>query len=251
MTFSLFNEAARSREEFYEVLAYIPNLTYGSGKSNTKHSRDKLQDEHKCLNLVTEQIKHLASGFQAFVLGKQVTIKPWIHFILGDTSGHNNIVGQFNSSSAACPYRDCKCTLAQLCDSRPNCSLITLSEYSLYKQEKTLQHLSLHDVDNTFIDLPFGDLVHGVFGCVPAEMLHVTGNGIMQYMLGVVNNIIGSGNNKQKNLHRLDTLHQNMVRESLTQSERDMPRMSDRNGVTDGTKMSGEWMVHSKDAFDV
>jgi len=44
-------------------------------------------------------------------------------------------------------------------------------------------------------------------------------------------------------MHLLDTLHQNMVRESLTQSERDMPRMSDRNGVTDGTKMSASERV--------
>jgi hypothetical protein len=114
MTFSFFNEAARSRDGCYEVLAYIPNLTYGSGKSNPKYSRDKLQDEHKCLKLVTDQIKHLAPGFEAVVMGKTVLVKPWIHFISRDTSVHNNIVGQFNSSNAACPYRDCKCTLAQL-----------------------------------------------------------------------------------------------------------------------------------------
>jgi hypothetical protein len=62
-------------------------------------------------------------------------------------------------------------------------------------------------------------------------------------MLGVVNDVIGSGSNKQLNLHLLDTLHQNMVRDALTQSERDMPRMSDRNGVTDGTKMSASERV--------
>jgi len=50
MTFSFFNEAARCCDKFYEVLAYIPNLSYGSGKSNPKQSRDKLADEHKCLN---------------------------------------------------------------------------------------------------------------------------------------------------------------------------------------------------------
>ena len=33
-------------------------------------------------------------------------------------------------------------------------------------------------------------------------------------------------------------LHQNLVAESLKQSERDMPRMFLRNSVTDGTKMT-------------
>jgi hypothetical protein len=243
MTFSFFNEHARSRDEFYEVLAYIPNLSYGSGKSNTKLPRDKLQDEHKCLKLITDQLRQLASGFEAVVLGKQVTIKPWIHFIAGDTSGHNNIVGQFNSSSASFPYRDCMCTKSQLCNPVPQCALIKLSDYACHKQNTSLHQMSLHDINNSFIDLPFGDPVHGVFGCVPAEMLHVSGNGIMQYILDVINSIIGLGKNKQMSLHLLDTLHQNMVRDALLQSERDMPRMSDRNGVTDGTKMSASERV--------
>jgi len=106
-----------------------------------------------------------------------------------------------------------------------------------------LHMLSLHSIKNRFIDLPFGDLEHGIFGCVPAEMLHVSGNGIMQYMLESVNQIIGSGTDKKLTLHQLDTLHQNMVRDALSQSERDMPRMSDRNGIMDGTKMSASERV--------
>ena len=172
-----------------------------------------------------------------------MTIKPWIHFILGDTSGHNNLCGQYNSSSATFPYRDCKCSQAQLCDSVPNCSLITLAEYASHKQQDTLHMLSLHSINNRFIELPFGDLKHGIFGCVPAEMLHVSGNGIMQYMLESVNQIIGSGTDKKLTLHQLDNLHQNMVRDTLSQSERDMQRMSDRNGITDGTKMSASERV--------
>jgi hypothetical protein len=38
-------------------------------------------------------------------------------------------------------------------------------------------------------------------------------------------------------------LHQNLVVESLKQSERDIPRMSLRNGVTDGTKMTASERV--------
>lgn len=104
MTFSFFNESARCNDDFYGVLGYIPNLTYGSGKSNTKAPCDKLQDGHRCLQLIADQICDLSKGFKTTVLGRQVTIKPWVHFIAGDTSGHNNLVGQFNSSSAMFPY---------------------------------------------------------------------------------------------------------------------------------------------------
>ena len=101
----------------------------------------------------------------------------------------------------------------------------------------------MHAFDNAFDKTPFADQVHGIFGCVPAEMLHVTGNGIMKYQLEIVKQIIESGTKTTKRLHQLDVLHHNLVTESLKQSERDMPRMSSRNGVTDGTKMTASERV--------
>jgi hypothetical protein len=56
-------------------------------------------------------------------------------------------------------------------------------------------------------------------------------------------------------------LHHNLVTESLKQSERDMPRMSSRNGVTDGTKMTAServgnmcmllCVIHAKDGREI
>lgn len=59
----------------------------------------------------------------------------------------------------------------------------------------------LHDIDNAFDRVPFGNVRHGIFGSVPAEMLHVSGNGIMQYQLDVIHEIISSGQHKRKTLH--------------------------------------------------
>jgi len=73
----------------------IPNLSYGSGQFSKKTAREKLQDEHMCLKLITAQIDALSAGFETTIMGQHVTVKPWIHFIAGDTSGHNNIVGQY------------------------------------------------------------------------------------------------------------------------------------------------------------
>lgn len=77
----------------------------------------------------------------------------------------------------------------------------------------------------------------------PSQMLHVSGNGIMQYQLEAVNEIISSGKNKRKNLHSLDVLHQILVKDTSLQSKQDIPRTLDRNGVTDGTKMSASERV--------
>ena len=243
MTFSFFNEECRARDDFYAVLGYIPNLSYGLGKSNSKEPKEKLNDEHSCLRIITDQICELAKGFDTIVLGRKVTIRPWIHFIAGDTSGHNNLVGQFNSSNSTLPYRDCRCFLSQMSDPTPQCELITVSAFNVAKQNGSLSELGLHDIDNAFEKVPFGDLEHGIFGSVPAEMLHVSGNGIMQYQLDAINAIISTGSHKRSTLHKLDILHQNLVGEASHQSERDVPRTSDRNGVTDGTKMSASERV--------
>jgi len=95
------------------VLGYIPNLGHGKGKTKRQTSTMRLQDEHDCLALITKQIIQIQtnSGFWTEVMGKKVCVKVWIHFITGDTSGHNNLVGHMNASNMKFPYRDCKCQL--------------------------------------------------------------------------------------------------------------------------------------------
>jgi hypothetical protein len=53
----------------------------------------KIQDEHNCLSLMTNQIIkiHEEGGIWTEVMGRRVCVKLWIHFIAGDTSGHNNL----------------------------------------------------------------------------------------------------------------------------------------------------------------
>jgi hypothetical protein len=65
----------------------------------------------------------------------------------------------------------------------------------------------------------------------------------MKYQLEVVSQIIESGSIKPKKIHQLDVLHQNLVAGSSKESESDMPRMSSRNSVTDGTKMTASERV--------
>ena len=172
--------------------------------------------------MITDQIENLnkLGGFHTYILGKKKEddSKKWIHFIAGDTSGHNNLIGQYNSSNALQPYRDFHCLLEELSNPSPKCALITIEEYNFAKQAEIIHAYSLHSFDNAFDKTPFADQVHGIFGCVPAEMLHVTGNGIMKYQLEVVKQIIESGSNKTKTLHQLDVLHQNLVVASLKQS---------------------------------
>jgi hypothetical protein len=90
----------------------------------------KLQDEHNCLSLVTNQIIiiHEEGDFWTEVMGWHVCVKLWIHFIAGDTSGHNNLVGPMNRGQPKFICQDCRCLFDDLSSPIPMCSLITSEE---------------------------------------------------------------------------------------------------------------------------
>jgi len=90
---SFLNRKCRNDDSNYMVLGYIPNLGHGKGKAKTQTSTMRLQDEHNCLALITKQIIQIQTngGFWTEVMGRKVCVKVWIHFITGDTSGHNTV----------------------------------------------------------------------------------------------------------------------------------------------------------------
>jgi hypothetical protein len=76
-----------------------------------------------------------------------------------------------------------------------------------------------------------------LLGSVPAEMSHVSGTGLLKHMFGCLDYLIGGPNSKKRDKESFDDLHRCLVRNAEQQSERDFPRMSIQNGITDGTKM--------------
>jgi hypothetical protein len=112
------------------VLGYIPNLGYGKGKAKKQTAEVKLQDEHNRLSLITNQIIeiHDEGGFWTEGMGWRVCKKLWIHFIAGDTSGPNNLVGHMNGGRSKFIYRDCRCLCDDLSSPIAMCSCITSEE---------------------------------------------------------------------------------------------------------------------------
>jgi hypothetical protein len=111
------------------VLGYIPYHGYGKGKAKKQTAEMKLQDEHNCLSLITNQIDKIhEEGERTEVMGQRKGVKLWIHFIAGDTSGHNNIVGYMNGGQPKFIYHDCRCLFDDLSSPIPMCSLITSEE---------------------------------------------------------------------------------------------------------------------------
>jgi len=176
------------------VLGYIPNLGFGKGKAKKQTSDMKLQDEHNCLSLITNQIIkiHNEGGFWTEVMGQRVCVKLWIHLIAGDTSGHNNIVGHMNGGHPKYIYRDCKCLFEDLSSPIANCHLITSEEIKQARlTDNGLANLCKKNISNAFENVPFADQVYGLLGSVPAEMLHVSGMGLLKHMFGCLDGLIG------------------------------------------------------------
>ena len=243
---SFLNRRSRNDDNNYMVLGYIPNLGLGKSKSNTQTSTQKLQDEHNCLLLVTNQIKqiHREGGFWTKILGRRVCVKVWIHFIAGDTSGHNNLVGHMNGGTPKFIYRDCRCLFNELANPNPQCQLITLKDQEEARQSfDGLKSICKKDIKNAFDNVPLADDVYGLLGCVPPEMLHVSGTGLLKHLFACLPTLIGGPQTKKKDQESFDELHRSLVQDAQRQSEKDVPRMSVRNGITDGTKMAGSERV--------
>ena len=133
-------------------------------------------------------------------MGKVVKVVVWIHMITGDTSGHNELCGKFNSNgNTQCPYRCCLCSHEQLSDSIAQCTMITLEDVSNAKDTPGgLEKLSVHDIKNAFSGVPISDTKRGIFGICPAETLHVLGNGVIKYQFACNVNLIGPGESRKK-----------------------------------------------------
>jgi hypothetical protein len=121
----------------------------------------KIQDEHKCLSLITNQIIkiHEERDFWTEVMGWCVCVKLWIHFIAGDTSGHNNLVGHMNGGGPKFIYQDCRCLFDDLSSPIPIYSLITSEELKQASlTEDGFTNLCKKIFPMLFVNVPFGDL---------------------------------------------------------------------------------------------
>jgi hypothetical protein len=111
------------------------------------------------------------------------------------------------------------------------CSLITSEELKQARlTEDGLTNLCKKNISNAFENIP--DLKYGLLESVPAEILHVSGTGLLKHMFGCLDNLIGGPNLKIKDKESFDDLHCCLVRDAEQQSERDFPCMSIRNGIT-------------------
>ena len=257
-TLNIFNERARNDVRFWRPISYIPNLDFDkistSEEDNlTDHekSRASLQDEHNCIAASLKSLVRIVrqGGIATMVKGKSVILKVWIHYVIGDTSGNNRLVGQYNNSGkSTCPYRDCFCNYPDMDETNPQCVYVRLVDYEQKKKEcdeatsktakqKVDKSWSKHNIDNAFMDdnIPLSDLIHGIYRMVPPELLHTTQEGITEYILAVLRDLIGTDKVGSDTRQIIERLHQRLHNDRKRNSERDFPRSAARTGLLKDT----------------
>ena len=90
------------------------------------------------------------------------------------------------------------CGKDNLSDSIAQCQLLTLEDVAKAMQEGRLHKLSMHDIKSAFANVPMSDIIRGIFGIVPAEMLHVLRTGIIKYILKAIVQLVGPNESKKK-----------------------------------------------------
>ena len=131
-------------------------------------------------------------------MGRKVRVVVWIHFIAGDTKVHNDLVGYYNGGKPKYIYRDCYCEMEQLSNPWPKCKLVTIDDIMHASQTPDgLANLSKTKIQNAFEGVPLSDNVHGLLGIVPAEMLHISGTGLLKYLFKSLCELIGTENSNK------------------------------------------------------
>lgn len=245
-SFGFFKNCARARRMFWRILALVPNLGVGKGKSNKKTANEKSNEHHKVLKKAFEEFIAIvnAGGFKTVFRGRTVVLKFWVQFIIGDTEGHNDLCGHFNKhTKCKAPVRDCHCGPNDLATIPPQCTPITLKEVAdgqaedmeLGQAGKTgsnLHSMSQRPMeDNVFDHLPMANEKRGIHACTNFETLHVMDQGLYKHICKLIDDFISDKTNKDK----LNEIFRTMSGYLDRQSERDFPRRATRFAFTDGT----------------
>jgi len=248
MTLTVFNKDCRQTFPFWRVIGMIPNQQAGMGTNHvdpdTKKSKpasEKNQDFHTLLRPTLEQFDEIRrdGGVWVKIDGEDVLLKVWIHLVIGDAVGNNELCGHSNGSSSACLSKDCRCTHSQLSEIPRQCEKVTIQDMMQVKVDHDFAHsLSKYSIHNAFDGLPLSDFRYGILGITPFERLHMLASGIIEHSFIQLREMIGEGQKNAKEKGELDDLFDRARKAFSRQSCRDVCRSSGRFGVMDMTRIT-------------
>lgn len=261
MSLAFFTPFVRARYFAWRVISFVPNLGIGRGRAQTKSAEDKTREHHFILREVLRELREicLAGGLKARVNGREVLLKIWVHYVIGDTKGHNELAGHTNNHKDALhPMRTCLClnTKLSLLGKSRKCQPITLKNIQTRIENARIEHphdeikfirsvrQSMSEINQravfplAFDHLPMGNPTRGIHAMTPFESLHVFGQGFYKYIAVSINDYIGKNDTNKVAKEQVNDLFRIISAFLERQSERDFPRRSLRFYWTDGTRIT-------------
>ncbi len=194
-TLGIFNQDFRNTDAAWRTLGYLPNLDLLAPHAD---SEAKSKDYHYCLRIILSDMVAMQKlgGLQWSIPTDgpdiQLFLQIPVNCVLGDTEGHDKIMGRHTDRSGRLP-ESCLC---RYCDvpfknlgnpmAKDNYSLTKSSAIrelrsngseDSVEQLKKLGYKSWHD---GFLEVQFSDPERGLHGCTPAELLHAVQLGIFE-----------------------------------------------------------------------
>lgn len=192
-TLGIFNLHIRHQSRAWRTLGYILD----QNQIGTPKSKDKMQDYQAMTSHILKSLKDAQKmGICWNLVLKKKTVQVFfrvpILYIIGDTSGHDAIVGKFanRTSKVARLCRYCNCPY----DKSDDPFYCQTEFFKLNKRkdivklikdgnEDDLQQMAFHCVENAWSDLLFCDNKHGIYGATPVEIMHCLQKGLYEYVV--------------------------------------------------------------------
>lgn len=270
-TLAMLDVDTQQKVDSWRMMATIPNLSAKKGSNKKKVDRAtqlNLQDMHNVLRIAFSSLEE--SWKEGGIVwhapdGEVKILKPYIYMVIGDTVGNNELVAHYlGNTQGRCLVKDCKCCKEDLVKVPPKCcqmtykdfvacngddaeiflaltkkNLISLKDLSDIKDNQDLEkELSYYDVDNAFDHLPLADKYQGIVGITPQESLHVMEAGMYEHIPTTTRDIIGTNMKNQAVKEQVDLLFTDVKNNINRNSERDILRMSNRNGFFNLSKVN-------------
>ena len=188
-TLGIFKYHIRNQSRSWRTLGYILD----QNQICTKTSENKMQDYQAMTSQILKSLKDAQStGIGWNLVLRQKTVKVFfrvpILFVIGDTDGHDKLVGKFanrtNKVKRVCRY--CDCPFDSTDDPFYEFKLNNRRDIVLMikgNEREALRDWSFHCVSNAWNDLLFCDNKHGIYGATPAELMHCLQKGLFEYLV--------------------------------------------------------------------
>ena len=269
ITLGVFRHEFRSTDRAWCNIGFIPNYGVGRGKNygNFDDDWEQLHNKKRGMKKVTPQsvsdmkVKDhqimydaVLSSFREFCdtygglrmnyKGKTVLVRPFLHLLCGDTKEFNEATNHFNccgNATVNCLMKCCQCSPEDFITRfPPECTRTNLAHIERSMEDPVYaKSISQHQVESVWNQLPISDVIHGISGMTPVDLLHMNGQGNCKDNIKNLHDMIGEGQTKKSVKEQFDLLFIHVAGDMARNSERRIPLIARRGCIMDCSRTTG------------